>query len=48
MLDISVGKYDDDKVHTIAISNGWFFWVRMHDVHEELILGVNYDLNYII
>ena len=38
ILEISVEKYADGKVHTITIVNRKSFWVRMHDVQEGLCL----------
>ena len=36
MLDFSVEKYTDAKVHKVIIGNRRLFWVRMHDVQEGL------------
>ena len=36
MLDISVTKLAETKVHTIAVSNRRLYWVRMHDVQDRL------------
>ena len=44
MLDISVEKYADAKVHTIAIGNRRLFWVIIHDLQEGLGVKNIFDL----
>ena len=44
MVDISVAKCADVKVHTITVANRELFWVKMHDVHKNLGVKNMYDL----
>ena len=44
MLEISVEKYTNAKVHTITISNRRLFWVKICDVQKKLGVENIYDL----
>ena len=44
MLEISLKKFTDAKVHTIIIGNKRLFWVKLCDVQKRLGVENIYDL----